>query len=330
MNTKLRVLLVDADSAEGFSNLALMKISAWCKETMGIDVEVDLIKGIPHSPPIIDYDYVYISCIFFQNAERVREYASMIGGEVSIGGSGVDLKTTLSPAIEHIMPDYSLYNTDISMGFTSRGCIRKCPWCIVPEKEGYIKDHAPISEFLHPDHEKVIIHDNNFQASPRWRENLEFLISNDLKVNFGQGMDIRLIDSEFAEVLADVKYYDWHFKSRRLYFAFDTMGMEKAVLRGIDILNDAGIPSPHLMFYILVGHSTTLEEDLHRVDVLHKLGARPYIMVFNRSKDPDLLRLFKWVNARFYEFLPFDDEFILGKSTQKYMRDEDGTVKKVD
>ncbi len=42
----MRALLVDADSKQGFPNLALMKISAWLK-SQGDTVE--LIQGIPET-----------------------------------------------------------------------------------------------------------------------------------------------------------------------------------------------------------------------------------------------------------------------------------------
>lgn len=299
-----RVLVVDADSKAGFPNLALMKISTWHKRQGD---SVDLIKGIPEAPPLVDYDKVYISCIFYQNASAANTYARMFECDVSVGGIGVGYEN-LSHEIEHIMPDYDLYGVDFSMGYTSRGCIRKCPWCVVPAKEGGIKDNAPISEFWDRRHGKVLLLDNNFQASPNWRENIAFLIEHDLKVNFSQGLDIRLVNKEFASALSQVKYYSWSFKTRSLHFAFDTMKVERAVRRGIARLKANGIHSRHLMFYVLVGYDTTLEQDIERVQILHKLGAIPYIMRYNQNHgDGRILDyLARWVNRRYYQFIPFE------------------------
>ena len=185
--TERSVLLVDADSKKGFPNLSLMKLSAWYKKE---GWSVDLIKGLPMAPPLHLYDKSYISVIFFQNKERALDYA-MILPNCEVGGSGYDLTKTLPDEIEHIMPDYSLYDIDYSIGFTSRGCIRNCGFCVVPKKEGEIRDNAPITEFLA--HDKVMLLDNNFLASPRCKNNLDFLIINDLKVNFNQGLDLSLI-----------------------------------------------------------------------------------------------------------------------------------------
>lgn len=298
-----RILLVDADGKKGFPNLALMKISAWYKMQ---GYKVDLIKGVPQAPPLVDYFKAYISCIFYQNASAVSTYARMLDCEVTTGGIGIS-HDTLPDEIEHIMPDYSLYGIDFSMGFTSRGCNRKCPWCVVPSKEGGIRDNAPISEFLRDDHNKVVLMDNNFQASPRWRENLDFIIENELKVNFNQGLDIRKVTKEFAARLSETKYYSWTFKNRGLHFSFDTLKVEKAVRRGLKKLQDAGIPARIVMFYVLVGFDTTIEEDLYRVQVLKDLGVTPFIMIFNRVQDPELRRLARWVNRRFYQFIPWSD-----------------------
>ena len=135
----MRVLLVDADSHNGFPNLALMKI-AERHNRAGYDVE--LIKGIYDTAPLQYYDRVYISTIYKQNLERVKAYAKQFRSPfIEVGGSGWD-NTLLPDDIEHIMPDYSLYGTDFSMGFTSRGCPNNCGFCIVPKKEGPIRDNA--------------------------------------------------------------------------------------------------------------------------------------------------------------------------------------------
>ena len=297
------ILFLDADSHNGFPNLSIMKLSAYHKQ---LGDHVVFIQGIPTTAPLEQFDKVYISCIFFQNTEAVKDYAAQFSCPVELGGSGVDLKKELPYDIEHILPDYSLYDLDYSLGFTSRGCIRKCGFCVVPEKEGTIRDHALISEFLHPDHKKVVLLDNNFQASPRWKETLDFLIEHNLKVNFNQGLDIRLVNEEFAQHIVETHSYNWTFKHRGLHFAFDSMSVEKAVIRGIEILTNAGIRPVDLMFYILVGYDTTFEQDLYRVEVLRELGVKPYIQLYNQVKDRELRRLARWINRKYYEFLPFE------------------------
>ena len=296
---EVNILLVDADSHNGFPNLALMKLSAYHKNE---GHNIDLIKGLPLAPPLALYDKSYISCIFPQNKERALQYALMLPNSV-VGGSGFDYTIKLDYDIEHILPDYSLYNIDYSLGFTSRGCIRNCGFCIVPEKEGPIRDHAPITEFHDPNHKKIVLLDNNFQASPRWKENLEYIIDSKLKVNFNQGLDIRLLNDEFIELLAQTKYFDIHFKKPSLYFAFDDFRYKDKFVCGMRKLHAHGITPRSIMVYILVGFNTTLEQDLERIKVVDYFGAVPYIMRYNQINTPELNKLARWVNRKYYQFI---------------------------
>lgn len=302
----MRVLLVDADSQKDFPNLALMKISSYLKENE--HAEIDLMKGIPEMKPLVDYDAVYISCIFFQNRDRVTAFAKFFD-RVELGGSGISLDVELPYEIEHILPDYELYDIDYSLGFTSRGCIRKCDFCIVPEKEGRICDNAHIDEFLHPSHSKLILLDNNFLASPRWKENMEEMIDRKVKVNFNQGLDIRLINEENAKLLHEVKYHTWKFNTRRVSFAYDSIRYSQQVEDGIQMLKDNGISLSSLSFYVLVGYDSSFDEDMQRVEHLLSLGVDPYIMRYNKTNGENrlLMHFSRWVNWRIHRTCSFWD-----------------------
>lgn len=306
MTTQRKILLVDTDSKDGFPNLALMKLSAHHKR---LGDTIDLIKGIPTAPPLEEYDITYLSCIFFQNAGRVRDYANQIKSKgLILGGSGfLPYDVRLGSEIEHILPDYDLYGVDFSMGFTSRGCIRNCEWCIVPKKEGKIRDNAPVSEFHDLRYNKIILLDNNFQASPKWRENLEYIIDHNLKVNFCQGLDARLVNEEFASMLSLSKCYDWAFNVRGAYLAFDTPQMEKPLLRALKTFENAGMPPKSFIVYVLVGFDTSYKDDLKRIDTIIEAGAKPYIMLYNRSPDSTLRHLARFYNRKYYEFVKRDE-----------------------
>ena len=121
----MNVLLIDADST--IPNLALMKISAYHKS-----------RGDNVGFNVINPDKVYCSIIFKKNrhiADGLRYFYP--DADIDIGGSGYDLKKVLPDEIECMTPDYSLYPDNQSYyGFTTRGCIRHCPFCIVHDKEG--------------------------------------------------------------------------------------------------------------------------------------------------------------------------------------------------
>ena len=121
----MKVLLVDVDSK--IPNLALMKVSTYYKS-----------KGHEVGFNVTDPDLVYASVIFKKNRHLVDGLRFLYPNAlIDIGGSGFDLKKTLPKSIEECSPDYDLYpNSDRYLGFTTRGCIRSCPFCIVRRKEG--------------------------------------------------------------------------------------------------------------------------------------------------------------------------------------------------
>ena len=129
----MNIALVDIDS-HNFPNLVLMKLSAWHKvqgDKTYLLRPKDILNGDNLFTP---YDKIYGACVFRENA-NIAKAIEVAGGYVAGSGSG---KTdTLPDEIEHIMPDYSLYGiTDTAYGFLTRGCPRRCPFCIVSEKEG--------------------------------------------------------------------------------------------------------------------------------------------------------------------------------------------------
>jgi len=310
----MKVLLVDADSK--YPNLPLMKIS---RRHKAVGDSVFLKRDLKNIFPLdcLNPDKIYLSCIFDWNSKRVRDFIKKVNSRcvVEFGGSGLDLIKSLDEETEHLMPDYDLYGIDYSIGFTSRGCIRSCPFCIVPRKEGKIRDHAPISEFLDPSHKKLLLYDNNFLASPKWHENLKEIINRKLKVSFNQGLDIRLIDRENAEMLSKAHLTDDQFRRKRIYYSWDFPQIENQVLKGIRTLKNAGFNGNSQMCYVLIGFNTSYEEDLHRINTLIKEGVKPFVMVYNYRKDSYYPHLSRWINRRYYKVFPWH-KFDCGNSQE--------------
>lgn len=269
----MKVLLMDLDvikQRRPFPNLALMKLSAYHK-ARGDEIFLNF--------PLCQPDTTYTSCIFTWNAKR----RNGLPPDIIIGGSGIDLKAELSPEIEHIMPDYSLYpDVNFSLGFTSRGCPRKCPWCIVREKEGNIIPWASIYEFWYQQHKKIVLLDNNLLASPNWREVFSELFTIGIEVDVNQGLDIRFVDDEVAFYLGKVN-------ARKLRFAFDHLSYEPSVRQGIDLLLKRGISPSKLSFYVLVGFNGD-DTALERMKLLssYKVDVYPMIYKGHDGREPKL------------------------------------------
>ena len=265
-------------------NLALMKLSAWLKAS-------DQKTVLQRTP---DETTRYASVIFTRNRSRVEMWRQVY--EFEIGGSGWDLTTVLPDEVEQMTPDYDLYGIDYAIGYLYRGCIRKCEFCFVPEKEGRLHRVQTLDRLVRPDSNKLMLLDNNLTAAPDVLDILTELADRGLKVAFTQGLDIRLMTPEIAGVLAHVKYrnnsFDGH---QQLYFAFDNARLEAQVRRGIEMLIGAGLHPNTLSFYVLVGFDSTFAEDIHRCEVLRSYGIRPYVMRYRKT--PQLNALARWANA---------------------------------
>ncbi len=281
-----KILLLDLDGKN--PNLALMKISAHHK-AKGNSVFLNFSMG--------DYDEICASCVFPKNYKNINNYAY---SNIQTGGSGIDINKKLPDEIEFIKPDYSLYNIDYGVGFLSRGCVRKCPWCIVPQKEGKLKEWQDPEEFVNEKSNKIVLYDNNFLALPNHNKWLQKMVDKKWRIDINQGMDIRLIDEENAGLLKKMKRW------KPLRFAWDSMDYEKDVRRGIEILKKAGINNSQ--FYLLSGFNTTLEEDKYRFEVLRGLGVSPFVMTYDFKKQPKIIQEFgRWgTMPYFWRNCPFD------------------------
>lgn len=278
----MKIRIIDLDSK--IPNLALMQISSYHKKN-GDEVGFD----------IKEPDIVYISCVFNKNAEQAYGIKTLFpDSKIYIGGSGVDLNTQLPDYMQKTKPDYSLYpNNKKSIGFTTRGCIRKCGFCVVPKKEGKLHRWQHISEFHNPEFKSVMCLDNNIGADIEWFfENTQFIIENNLKWNPIQGMDIRILTSDIAERLKETKI------DGVLHFAFDNMCDEEKVKTGIDLLKDAGVDIRHKVeFYVLVGYNTTIEQDKYRCRLLKKAGTNAFVMQYG-SRTRETKQLAWWANRK--------------------------------
>ena len=269
-------------------NLALMKVCGY-HETIGDEVSV--YDGILFAE---QYDIIYASKLFgFTPMPQIPD--NMI-----IGGTGIDFYNKLPVEIENATPSYSLYpNCDYHLGFSMKGCRFNCKFCCVPKKEGRPYNYNAIDEILiNPNGgNRLMLLDNDFFGGENWKGNLERIIELKLKVCFVQGLNIRIITDEQAELLSKCDYRNSKFNKKYLTFAWDKFRDEKLIINGIERCVRSGRPTKNMQFFVLIGFDTTPEQDMHRVEMLRNLGAMPYVMPYN--KDDKYQKAFtRWVNHR--------------------------------
>lgn len=283
----MRIALHSSDKTH-FPNLALMKLSAWHK------AKGDIVKWYDDLWATT-YDQIYSSKVFtFTQKDKLF-------GNVQYGGTGNDIKTKLPDEIEHICPDYDLYDLDYSLGFLTRGCPNKCSWCIVPEKEGDIKANADIDEFLR--HNKVVLMDNNVLASDYGIHQIEKLIKLKIKIDFNQGLDCRLIDDSIAKLLSKVKWL------HPIRLACDTMAQMEPIQKAVRLLRWYNARPVRYFVYCLI---KDIDEAMERIKFLKGLYCEPFAQPYrdfrnNIEPSKEQKRFSRWVNhTAVFNSIPYE------------------------
>ena len=315
----MKIGLIDVDG-HNFPNIALMKISAWHKAHGD---EVGWYAPFDH------YNIVYVAKVFSWTPDYPHP---IMADRVIKGGSGYNIELvdgreqwnphgrcpmTLPEEIEHIMPDYSLYpsTTDTAYGFLTRGCPRGCSFCHVAAKEGkHSYKVADLSEFWNGQ-KRIVLCDPNILACKDWKPLLLQLIDSKAWVDINQGLDIRLMTEEKAEMLAKCKL-------EQVHFAWDRYEDKDMVMPRLKMFRQSWekrrkwTPN-NMIVYTLVNFSTTTEQDLERIYSLRDMGYWAYIMIYDKEHctDPFYKDLARWVNNRFiFAVCPTFDDYIKYKS----------------
>lgn len=291
----MEIGLIDEDG-HNFPNLCLMKISAYHK-AKGDSVE--WWYGFKH------YDIVYKSRVF-GNEYTTEDDTVIYADKIITGGTGYNIENKLPNEIEHMYPDYSLYQTytkDTAYGFLTRGCPRNCPFCIVSQKEGMVSQKvADLNEFWNGQ-KNIKLLDPNILACKDHTTLLQQLINSKAWVDITQGLDARFINEDNVKLLANIKI-------KMIHFAFDQLHDERQIIKGLQLFKQATtIDERKTGVYILTNYNTTHKEDLYRAELVRDLGYMPYIMIFNKSKAPkNTMRLQRWANNRFI-YMASDKKF---------------------
>ena len=253
----MRVALHDGDGAgTGFPNLALMKISAYHK---GRGDSVEWFSALNK------YGRTYSSKVF-----TFTPRDPYLPADAVLGGTGYGLFGELPEEIECCAPDYSLYpGFPHALGFITRGCIRACPWCIVPAKEGGIRFSRSAGDIT-GDRRSAVFMDNNFLAWGGHYDELRAIIRAGTAVDFNQGLDARLVDVVNAPLLAKVRWIKY------ARFSCDTIGMLGYVANAVRELRTHGYHGDMLCHVLVRGIG-----EAHEVcESLRKMGVSPFAQAY--------------------------------------------------
>ena len=246
---------------------------------------------------------------------------------INIGGTGFyfDKAPELPYEIEHHMPDYNLYDEwicsdiekakakyensgrtfnetryrmqykeylDYSIGFATRGCFRKCGFC-VNKKFDHVFSHSPLEEFYDPSRRKICLLDDNFLGHPDWNIILQSILSKGKRFKFKQGLDERLLTEEKCKLFFDSSY------DGDLTFAFDDISDYDLIHKKLKMIRKYN-QTKGVIFYVLVGFESTdavdIENAFKRIELLFKYRCLPYIMRYMSNNDTP------WKNSPYRSF----------------------------
>lgn len=296
----MKIAIIDADligrKRHRFPNLACMKISAHHKAAG------DTVMLKTDYAGLDDFDAVYLSKVF-TDTPVPAEVLKL--DNVTYGGTGFyyDKAPCLPASIEHQMPDYHLYDawvadklqhggksldysyyTDYSIGFLTRGCFRKCDFC-VNKNYDRVSVHSPLAEFHDPARPKICLLDDNFFGTACWRELLQELQATGKPFQFKQGLDERLLTDEKCAALFFSKY------DGDYIFAFDNVADAQLIESKIQLARK--YTDAVMKFYCFCGFDRNDRWDadfwkqdifdlFFRIDILMRNHCLPYVMRFAR------------------------------------------------
>ena len=221
----------------------------------------------------------YLSVIFSWALTAAREKAQWYrekGYAVIAGGPATymqpeklaDLADVDAPP-DHPAGHDAIGRHNPSATLTTRGCLRRCHFCIVPKVE-------PIFEELDQWPIRPIVCDNNIVASSKVHFNKMVDSFKGLKgMDFQSGLDIRLLTKFHAERLAELDH-------RKIRLAWDNTKQERHFMRAFQTLIHAGFPVRIMGVYVLIGYCDTPDDALYRLNKVRAMGAQPFPMRYQK------------------------------------------------
>lgn len=293
----MRIGLIDCDGRK-FPNLALMRISAYHK-SIG-----DYVEWWYNLSPE-EYDIVYMSKVFGEeysptpplpvNAKKIVQGGTGFAIHVENGKEVYDKSkdTELPVYMEKMFPDYSIYpEHNFAVAMTSRGCPRGCSFCHVVPKEGRCaRKVADVSDFWCGQKEIVVL-DANITAVKEKRDLMQQYKETNARIDFSQGLDIRLLNDDDICDLNEMKL-------KNIHFAWDDANVD--LTKQFERFANK---TTHRMYgsfgtvYVLTNYNSTHKQDMMRVNTLLSLGYDPYVMVYRKKTAPQITKhLQRWCNS---------------------------------
>jgi len=300
-----RVLLIEPAYKVKYPPLGLMKISTFHKRRGD---EVLFYKGTRAEIRDQNWHTIYIATMFtyqwkttihtikFYQRNKVKAPVKVGGVLASLLAHDLEEETGIKPhvglykKVDRLPPDYHLFDGvyeypvhDASIGYTTRGCIRRCQFCAVRDLEPEFIPYIPLKNQVDPAKKDLILLDNNVLASDEFptiiREIKECGFQKRAKFNgrlrridFGQGVDARLLTDEKMRLLSEIAIHP-------LRIAFDHIELKNLYIEKIRLANKYGVK--HLSNYLLYNFNDTPEDFYERLRINIELNEELGLSIFS-------------------------------------------------
>lgn len=275
--------------------------SSWPSYNLATDRIATQLRSEGHqvtlSPAQVDMwsifcDKAYFSVIFTWDLPRLCHDVNLVksrGIEVEIGGPAATAlpqyvieQTGLTPYIglderfEHTPGEYQAT-------FTSRGCPRACPFCLVSKLEG--RKIIEYDEFTIPIGQNPFVSDNNILLTSWGHQHLVVdKLKHVRKLDINSGFDDRRFiqnPDRYYGLYSQTKLEAWR-------FAYDSPEQREPVKACADFLHDKGVDYRRIIVFCLIGFpGQTFEECQEKLQYLIDIGTSPYPQ---RYRPLDILR----------------------------------------
>jgi len=311
----MKILLIEPAYKNKYPPLGLMKISAFHKERGD---EVHFVKGLSKQIRSQTWDRIYITTLFSfywdKTIETIKYYEFsvkdpqnlFIGGTMAtILADEIERETGFKPVkgllnekgklrlpndhlIDSLVPDYSILEqinykypaNNAYFAYMTRGCVRRCPFCVVyiiePEYVKYIplKQQIALITEKYGEKKDLLLLDNNVLASSEFDkiineiQELGFYKGAKFKgknryVDFNQGIDLRLLTEERMKKLTEIPV-------KPLRIAFDRYSLQDKYIKAVRLAAEYGIK--YLSNYILFNYDDTPDDFYERLKINVKLN----------------------------------------------------------
>ena len=207
---------------------------------------------------------VAVSCTFtwdIEESERLKRSWERFYPDVSVGGPAYNDRGS------EFVPGRFVKD---GVTITSRGCSKNCDWCLVPEREGWIRELGVYSGSN--------VADNNLLACSRMHIESVFNMLQKQRepIRFSGGIDAELLQQWHVDWLKAINL-------KFVWLSCDYPGAVSNIEKAADLLSDFSIEKKRC--YVLIGFKgEEIKAAEKRLKTVYQLGFLPFAMLY-RSRE---------------------------------------------